>query len=104
MLEICSEENKSELQIDNHGKHTTSHETKLSHCANKVSGSIFWISVALNVRTVRSFGKIVKPLISHKSHGSGSDSVLLENCDVINEQTQVCYCVEPVLHMCKSLR
>ncbi len=38
----------------------------------------------------KDFWKIIKPLISHKNHGSGSDTVLLEDGDVINEQTQVC--------------
>ena len=38
----------------------------------------------------KDFWKTVKPLISHKNHGSSSDIVLLENGDVINEQTQVC--------------
>ncbi len=38
----------------------------------------------------KDFWKIVKPLISHRNHGSGSDIILLENGDVINEQTQAC--------------
>ncbi len=49
----------------------------MDRCGDKCTNSkIFW--------------KIVKPLISHKHHGGGSDIVLLENSDVINEQNQVC--------------
>ncbi len=47
-------------------------------------------SVAVNVSNSKDFGKIVKPLKSHKNNGCVSDIVLLENGDLINEQTQEC--------------
>ncbi len=90
MLELYSERNTTEGQINKSGKHTETSAAQLSHGVNKVCAGTLWLSVALNIQIGRSFEKTLKLLISNKSHCSGSDIVMLEKGDVINEQAQVC--------------